>query len=55
MLRLLEALRQWEAHCLQCAHCKVFDSTPMRTANLDPCPHGRRLIQYILQILRESV
>jgi len=46
---LREAYSRSKEHTTRYDHCRAFDSTPIRTAQHDPCPVGRVLIQYVFK------
>lgn len=61
LLILIDKLRKWEGHCLQCPQCNHFDLST-GTFTLDdvekleePCGIGRALILNILHELEKGI
>lgn len=57
ILEMVEALRQWDSHCIHCTQCSLYDSAPPHSAAIGqgPCGVGRVIILNLIRILQHGL
>jgi hypothetical protein len=55
MLAIIECFWKWESHTTTCDQCAHFAVLPIKSATLNPCENGQRLIQSLIAVLKHGL